>query len=350
MKTPLLYFVYPGDLDTPTGGYRYDRRLIDELRKTGVEVATISLPGTFPFPDPQAIKHVKETLASLPDAALVLIDGLALGVLDEVAEAESGRLRLLALCHHPLALESGLDEDTRRRFHASEQRALDCVQAVVVTSANTRDILINAFDVPTDHITVALPGTDRMPFAPCDGDPLRLLTVASLTPRKAHDVLIDALAPLASLSWTARFVGSSDFDPDWAQGLTDKTGQHQISDRIQFAGPIAQLDVEYANADVFVLPSRFEGYGMVYAEALAAGLPVIATDTGAIPSVVPASAGLLVPPDNVPALTDALRQVLTDANLRQRLQTGAQDAAANLPTWEDAALCVAQLLKEVNQA
>ncbi|MGA0935156.1 MAG: glycosyltransferase family 4 protein [Pseudohongiellaceae bacterium] len=350
MKTAPLYFVYPGDLDTPTGGYRYDRRLIDELRKTGMEVITIALSGTFPFPDLQAIMNAREALASLADDSVVLVDGLALGVLNDIAKAEARRLRLLGLCHHPLALESGLDEGTRQRFYATEKSTLTHVRGVVVTSANTRDILINAFDVPSDHITVALPGTDRMPFARCDGDPQRLLTVASLTPRKAHDVLIDALAPLASLDWTARFVGSSDFDPDWARGLTEKIENHRLSDRITFAGTVTKLDAEYASGDVFVLPSRFEGYGMVFAEALAAGLPVIATDTGAIPSVVPASAGLLVPPDNAPALTDALRQLLTDASLRRRLQSGAQMAAAKLPTWEETAQQVVQLLNRVNPA
>jgi glycosyltransferase involved in cell wall biosynthesis len=346
----MIYFAYPGDLETPTGGYHYDRRLIGELRRMGVKVETLALPNFSRMPDQHSLNSVQQALAAIPDQAVVVIDGLAFGVLDELAVKEAHRLRLVALCHHPLALETGLDERSRQTLLMSERRALECARATVVTSEHTRQILIDQFAVPSDRVSVALPGTDRVPFAGCEGDPIRLLTVASLTRRKAHDVLIDALAPLKSLPWQARFVGGKDFDPAWARELQERVNSLGLSQRIEFAGTVEDAQLEYQQADVFVLASRFEGYGMVFAEALAAGLPIVAARSGAVPDVVPAAAGLLVAPDDAQGLTEALQQILTSASLRRRLQIGAREVAATLPSWTDTASLVARKLEEVNNS
>ena len=344
-----IYFAYPGDLDTPTGGYRYDRRLIAELRQRGLKVETLSLPHCAPQPDPGSLPRITEMLAALPDQAVVIIDGLAFGVLDTVAEVEAARLRLVALCHHPLALESGLDESLQAQLLASERRALACARATLVTSAHTRRLLVEQFALPHEKITVALPGTELAGFAPCSGKPPLLLTLASLTPRKAHDVLLTALAELKDLHWQARFVGDDSMAPEWAAGLRRQVDELGLSERIQFAGAVADSLAEYQQADMFVLPSRFEGYGMVFAEALAAGLPVVAARAGAVPDVVPETAGLLVPPDDSAALAAALRELLSHGSLRKDLQKGAQQAAANLPRWSDTGSIVADLLNKVAQ-
>lgn len=344
----MIYFAYPGDLETQTGGYHYDRRLIDELRSMDIEVASVSLPLGCGLPDRQMQASVRKAFSAIPDQAIVVIDGLAFGVLDDVAAAEAQRLRLVALCHHPLALETGLDDAQRQALLVSERRALSFARATIVTSDHTRQILIDQFAVPAERISVALPGIDPVAFAPCDGDPIRLLTVASLTPRKAHDVLIESLAPIKSLSWQSRFVGGMDFDPDWAASLRERAAALGLSQRIEFAGSVEDTAAEYQHADVFVLPSRFEGYGMVFAEALAAGLPVIAARSGAVPDVVPGEAGLLVPPDDIEALTEALQQMLSNEPLRRRLQAGARETAATLPSWADTASAVARTLEEVN--
>ena len=346
----MIYFAYSGDLNSPTGGYHYDRRLIGELRSMGVSVETVALPHCSGAPDQQFLASAQQILAVIPDQAVVMIDGLAFGVLDDLAVAEAQRLRLVALCHHPLALETGLSERMRQTLLDSERRALSCALATVVTSEHTRQILIDQFAVPAETILVARPGTDRVPFASCDGDPIRLLTLASLTRRKAHDVLIDALAPLESLPWQARFVGGKDFDPVWAGSLQERVNQLNLAQRIHFAGTVKDAQFEYQQADVFVLPSRFEGYGMVFAEALAAGLPVVAARSGAVPDVVPEAAGLLVAADDTEALTEALHSILTSVPLRRRLQAGARNVAATLPSWTDTASLVARKLEEVNNS
>jgi len=342
-----VYFVFPGCLDALTGGYTYDRQLIHGLRQQGLRVETLSLSGRFPFPDSADLKEASEALAALPDDAVVIIDGLAFGAFEETALAQAQRLRIIALCHHPLALESGLDPAQHQRFLVSEQRSLQMARAVLVTSEHTRGILITQFAVPPERVAVARPGTARMSFADCNGEPPILLAVGSLTRRKAHDVLINALAPLVDLPWQARFVGSRDFDGVWSDALQHQVNRLKLQSRIHFAGTVEDIPLELQSADLFVLPSRYEGYGMVFAEALAAGLPILAARAGAVPDVVPESAGVLVPPDDVEALTAALRRLLTREDLRRQLQAGARQAACELPTWADTVSCVARVLEDV---
>lgn len=345
---PELYFVIPGDLQTLTGGYAYDRALIDALKSSGVPVHHISLSGQFPRPDKLALTDAAAQLAGIPDQSLVLIDGLAYGVMDSIAAREHQRLNIIALCHHPLALESGLDATSTEQLFASEQQALQLACAVVVTSAATATLLTSRFGIGAERITVALPGTDRQAFAPCQGHPPCLLTVATLTRRKAHDVLITALARIRHLPWNARFVGGEQFDPAWSAALRAQVRQLQLEDRVLFAGSIDDLGSEYTNADVFVLPSRFEGYGMVFAEALSFGVPVVAARAGAVPDVVPETAGILVPADNAEALADALQHLLTSPADYQALRRGAQAAAAALPAWQDTATRILQVMNAVS--
>jgi glycosyltransferase involved in cell wall biosynthesis len=344
-----LIFAIPGDIATLTGGYGYDRQLLAGLQRLGVAVQHHALPGGFPAPTPAALAETERWFASVPDGSTLLVDGLALGVLEAAAHQHGSRLRLIALCHHPLALESGLDTDARTRLHASEQAALAQCRAVVVTSPRTRSTLIDQFAVPAQRIRVAEPGTLQRGFAACCGDPAQLLTVATLTPRKGHDLLIAALAGLRALPWQARFVGGGHFDQRWAGQLREQVAAAGLQDRIHFVGEREQLHEDYLQADLFVLPSRYEGYGMVFAEALAYGLPIVAARAGAVPDVVPPTAGLLVPPDSVDALQSGLHRLLTDLPQRRALQAGARAAAAALPSWTQCAEQVAGLVRQLQQ-
>ncbi len=342
-----VYFAIPGDLASLTGGYGYDRRLLLELQRLGLPIHYHRLAAGFPHPDSADLTDTDRWLHSLPDHSTVLVDGLAYGVMDGVVAQHSPRLHFCALCHHPLALETGLNAPTQALLQQSEQRALAAATAVIVTSTCTAQLLTKQFAVPASRITVALPGTDRRGHAACNGDPPRLLTVASLTPRKAHHLLIAALAQLQHLPWQASLVGGGDFDPRWSAQLRQQVQALGLQQRITFAGASTDLHADYMAADLFVLPSLFEGYGMAFAEALSYGLPIIAARAGAVPDVVPVSAGLLVAPGDVDTLRSALQAVLTDAGLRRRLQAGAQAAALNLPTWQQTALTVREALTRV---
>jgi glycosyltransferase involved in cell wall biosynthesis len=342
-----VYFAIPGDINSLTGGYGYDRELIKELTRLGFRMRVLNLPAEFPNAGAEALRETAQIFAGIPAGATVIVDGLAFGAMDEIAERESQRLRLIALCHHPLALETGISEEDSQRFKKTETRALSFARCTIVTSAMTGKILASDFAVPSEKILLAQPGTARQTFSACNNPVPILLTVATLTKRKAHDLLIAALAHVSHLPWQARFVGGKDFDPQWYDYLFNLVREKKFQDRITFVGNVENIATEFLAADVFVLPSHFEGYGMAFAEALAFGLPVIGAKAGAVADLVPDTAGILIPPGDLSALTTALEGLLTNASERRQLQTGAQNAAKNLPTWADCAHKVADLLIKV---
>jgi glycosyltransferase involved in cell wall biosynthesis len=345
-----VHFVVPGSIDTRTGGYGYDREIIAGLERRGWTVALHEVPGSFPFPSSDSRVAAAALLASLPDGARVVVDGLALGALPEEAAQEAPRLRLIALVHHPLADETGLADDARAQLESSERRALRAVRHVVVTSPRTVSAL-QRFGVPPPAITVIEPGTDPAPQARGSAGPgVELLCVATLVPRKGHDVLVRALAVVPDTAWHLTCVGGLDRDDVWVAALRDQVAAAGLTERITFAGELDRepLDRRYDAADVFVLPTWYEGYGMAVAEALARGLPVVSTDTGAIGQLVGPDAGLLVPAGDVPALTRALSAVVTDAALRTRLAAGAQRARGRLRSWDDAAVLMARTIEGVD--
>jgi glycosyltransferase involved in cell wall biosynthesis len=330
-----VHFLIPGDLETRTGGYLYDRRVMAGLTGLGWRVEPHGLDASFPAPAPAALAEADTVLAALPERALVVIDGLALGAMPAVVARHRDRLRLVALVHHPLALETGLDEASSRRLQASEREALQQVRGVIVTSPSTARALAD-YGISPEQCAVVAPGTDPAPLAEGSGDgEWALSCVASLTPRKGHAVLFRALARLKSPAWRLRCAGGADLDPATAAGLRTLAAELGLTGRIEFLGQLAAaaLAVEYRRADLFVLPSYHEGYGMALAEALARGLPIVSTTAGAIPDTVPADAGLLVPPGDEVALAGALRRVMTEPDLRERLMTGARAARQTLPDW-----------------
>lgn len=340
MTAPPLVLVHPGDLDTRTGGFGYDRRLVEALGALGRPVRTLALAGGYPEPSEADRLAARAIFAELPDGSIALVDMLAGGVLPEVFEAERKRLAIVALCHHPLALETGLDPAAAERLEALERRALAAARHVVVTSQATAETLVTSFGVAAERITVALPGTDPRPEAHGDHRPPLLLTVATLTPRKGHDVLIAALADITDLPWVAQFVGGGQYDPEWAEKLAHEVAARGLQARIEFAGEVDDPSPHYLAADIFVLPSRYEGYGMVFAEALAHGLPIVAARAGAVPDVVPEAAGRLVPPDDPDALADALRLLLTDGGAHAKARAASRRAGLALPGWNRTAEAV----------
>lgn len=345
-------FLVPGDLGTRTGGYAYDRRIIDGLRAAHWQVEVQSLGPGYPAPGAAAEAMARRVVEGLADDTLVVVDGLAFGVLAELAAAHAQRLRWVALVHHPLSLETGLAPERQRALFDSERRALASARGVIVTSRATARALA-AFDVDAARIAVVEPGTDPAALAQGSGPagPV-LLCVATVTPRKGHALLVEALAGLRDRPWTLHCAGSLTMDPACAAALAGAIDALGLKGRVLLHGERdeAGLRALYAAADVFVLPSFHEGYGMALAEALAHGLPVISTQAGAIPDTVPAAAGLLVPPGEVDALRAALQRVLGDAGLRARLCEGAREARRRLPTWADSAARFAAALTAAERA
>ena len=342
---PDVWFAIPGDISTLTGGYAYARRLMQALPATGWFPHHLPLPAGFPNPTADDLAATRAILAALPPETPVLADGLAYGAIPR-ALLEEFELSLTALVHHPLAEETGLSESAVAQFKESERAALRLAQSVVATSRHTVETLARDYGVSRNHLYLAPPGTDRAARAAQTNTVPKLLTVATLTHRKAHDVLIPALATLIDLPWTSVLVGSQDLDPQVTRKVQDLIQEYKLNDRVTLVGELRNADLEaaYAGADMFVLPSRHEGYGMVFAEALAHGLPIVACAAGAVTETVPADAGLLVPPDDPAALAAALRRVLSDQAYRQKLSDAAWAHGQALPTWDDTAAFVAEAL------
>ncbi len=346
-----LNFLVPGDLSAATGGYVYDRRIIAGLRSLGWPIAVHALDASFPHPSADALAQAASVLSSLPARALVLIDGLALGVMPDVLRAHATRLQLLALMHMPLAAEFGIAPELARQRRRSEREALRAVRHVIVTSRRTRQMLL-ADGVPPERVSIIEPGTDEAPLArrgPGPGPGVEMLCVATVHPGKGHDLLIEALAPLAGLPWHLTCVGSVTRSPRTARQLRARLARLRLSERVTLTGEVEEraLRSYYLGADLFVLPTRFESYCMAVAEALAYGLPVVSTDTGAIAELVGTQAGVLVAPGDRAGLHDALARVLRDRALLVKLSKGAAAARRGLPRWRDSFGRLASLLEGV---
>jgi len=344
-----LEFLLPGTLDTLTGGYIYDRRIVAGLAERGWRINVHSLDLSFPQPSEPALAAAASTLAGLPDGALVVIDGLALGGMPALVEEHAGRLQIVALIHHPLGLETGLDSKQREQFDAAEARALAVADKILVTSRWTGRLLAER-GVPEARIAAVMPGSERAALARGSGTSvLNLLCVATLTPRKGHAVLFDALAGLRDRPWQLVCVGSAERDAQTAAALREQIETLGLTGRIHMLGELSgeECDRRYAEANVFVLASFMEGYGMALAEALARGLPVLSTSAGAIPHTVPASAGILVPPGDSAALAGALAEIMDDSDRLEALSHGARRARERLPDWNEACARFAAELREL---
>ena len=335
----MIGFAIPGDLAAPTGGYVYARRVMAEWARAGIAHRHVPLPAAFPAPDAAALRETAAILADAPRP--LLIDGLAYGAFPEDLARQAEATVLL---HHPLCDETGLDAEQTERALRTERAALVHARHVVVTSPLTARDLVARFGVEAGRITVAEPGLDRADPAPLAGDPPHILAVGSVTPRKGYGYLVEALARCADLPWTCTIHGETDRDAAEAARIAGLIEAAGLSSRIALRPPVPgdALHAVYRGADVFVAPSLHEGYGMAVTEAMAHGLPVVASRAGALPETAPVAR--LVPPGDVDALRDALHEVLMDAGLRRSMGAESHAFARSRPGWDTTARIVAQAM------
>lgn len=337
-----LTLIVVGDPGQRTGGYLYDAHITHALREDGWQVDVVGLEGRFPDADTTASEALNAALAAQPDGSRVVIDGLAMGALPRVVARHRARLDITALVHHPLGDELGMTAAKQTQFHQSEMAALSAVARIIVTSRFTRrrlEILAAEMGVKLAPINVVEPGVALAPLSePTRDGPMNLLCVATVTPRKGQDILATALGPLSQLDWQCHCYGSHARDPEFVKRVAMLIGEHGLTASLHLHGECgsAELEAAYQRADVLVLPSWYEGYGMVVTEALARGLPVITTTGGALNDTLPDAAGLKVPPGDSEALTATLSRFMTDPALRTNLRQGAKAARESLNDWQAA--------------
>jgi glycosyltransferase involved in cell wall biosynthesis len=329
-----LAFVVPEGVDDParvSGGNVYDRRVRDGLLAQGWEVRMVAV---------DTAEATAGALSALPDDALVLIDGLLVPGAADALVGHARRLREVVLAHQ------APDRPDDRLL-----AALRSARRVIATSAWTRSELVEQDAADPHRITVARPGTDPAPVATSSPGGGRLLCVAAVAPHKGHDLLVRALAGLSAMpGWTCVIAGSLDVDPDFAAALTAVVESTGLAERVTFAGVLGEeaLGAAYARADLLVHPSRSESYGMVVADALAHGVPVLTTGVGGIPEAIgDAGAALIVPPDDPWALQVALQRWWSSAELRERMRAAALDARRAARSWGTTTAAVAEALAEV---
>lgn len=335
-------FAIPGDIDQKTGGYIYEKSLLHALRDQGRRVAHLQLPGTFPDAPPADMAASIAALAALPEDEPLILDGLVYGSIDTAGLA-TVRSPLVAMIHHPLGLETGLPPARATELLRREAANLALAAHVVVPSPHTKRILVADFGVAEETISIALPG-----FAPPDPlrtpvDPPLILAVGLIAARKGHDVLIAALSLIADLPWQAQIVGGT-HDAGVAAAL--RAQAEPLGARLTFRGRMEEADLAalYRRATLFALATRYEGYGMVFGEALLHGLPIVTCAAGAVPETVPQGAGILVPVDDPAAFADALRHLLTDRAAREAIAATSAAAGHALARWSDTAGVMGRVL------
>lgn len=354
-----LYLLVPGSLEQRTGGYLYNKRMVQGLRSQGWTVVVPSLQGRFPDPNPEAEVSMRNALATIPEHATVLVDSLALPALAGVPAPALTFRQIIALVHHLTSDETGFNTLTKNRLRHREGEAITRVSGVIVTSDYTAG-RVTAMGVRRERIRVVVPGTEAsLPaVGPRPDEPVLILCVGSVIPRKGQDVLVLALAQHLERRWRCVCAGSLEQDRAFSRSVRTLAAREGLGDRLRFVGQCGedQLASLYARASIFVLPSHFEGYGMALTEALARGLPVISTTGGAIPDTVPKEAGILVPAGDPGALGEAIALLLEDVpedpagglysakRRRAELSAGALRHAARLPDWEEQSRCFADAL------
>jgi glycosyltransferase involved in cell wall biosynthesis len=350
-----VYVVVPEGIDDParpSGGNAYDRRVCRGLAALGWAVHEHAVPGAWPRAGEAGHAALAHAVRRIPDGAVVLLDGLIASTAPEALVPQARRLRQVVLVHMPLGHRP--PEGEAGGVRAREREVLAAAAAVVTTSAWSRRRLGELYALPAERVHVTEPGIDAARLSPGSAAGDALLCVGAVTPAKGHDVLLDALVTVADLSWRCACVGSLDRAPAFADRVRRRAWEDELRDRVGFSGSRTgpELDRAYAAADLLVLASHAETYGMVVTEALARGLPVLATDVGGVTEALGfgqdgTRPGLLVPPGDPEALGAALRAWLGDAELRGRLRRAARERRAALRPWAATTSDVARVLADV---
>lgn len=345
-----IAFAIPGDRHRRTGGFIYESTVLDKLRALGHRVTHLELPASFPDPTPADIARAMEHLCAVPADTVILLDGFIPATIGAAAMAAIPA-PVVPIIHHPLGMETGLPPTRAADLLTAEAAALRHATRIVVPSPHTARLLRDSFALTSQPIDIVPPGFDPIQSTPApqltpDTDPPLILSVGLLAPRKGHDILITALDLIRDLPWQVRIIGDS-YDPAYADQLTRQIQTHALGDRITLTGLVSDAQVAQAfdAATLFALATRFEGYGMVFGDAMQRGLPIVTCDTGAVPDTV-GPAARLTPVDDPTRFGAALRDLLSTPAAYETLATQSRIRGRALPTWQDTATLIAQSVQQ----
>lgn len=352
-----LGLVIYGSLETLSGGYLYDRKLVEYLLGRGDTVEIISLPWR------SYRRHLVDNFDRL------LIEKLAGADYDLLLQDElnhpslfwlNRRLRrrasypLVAIVHH-LRCREGWPAWQKRFYRMLERRYLASVDGFIFNSAATRDSVRALLNTEPPGV-IAPPGGDHLGIEvdpneirrrAGEGGALKLLFLGNLIPRKGVHNLLTALARLPEADWRLTIAGSPEVDPAYAAALRRQIGQMAAPERITLRGRVSdeQAAALLRSHDVLAMPSYHEGFGIVYLEAMASGLPVIASaDGGAREMVQDGVNGFLIKPGDTVAIAGYIARLAVDRELLVRMSLAARERYRAHPTWEERMELVRQAL------
>lgn len=332
-----------GTLEQPTGGYVYDRLIVEHLRACGAQVEVHPLL-------PEDSVNLADTLKRLLEGGMDVVvgDALCINELGPMFEAMAGCLRRVLLVHHLTSWENEASATCQVALRAQELRAIRSADLVVTTSQTTASRLCAEHPGCVPYTVV--PGADRLTCLPRAQSPTdcRLLGIGSLVARKRWELLLAALDELAAPGLYLRLIGDDTRDPAYARSIAAQLARSPyLAAHVEYMGVVTDEDLagELACADALVLPSSLEGYGMVLTEALHAGLPVVASRASAVPEILKDNAAALLF-DDESELVVQLNRLASEPTLRDAMQRAAARCAATLPTWSSAGARFRELLTQ----
>ncbi|GAA3949112.1 glycosyltransferase family 4 protein [Allohahella marinimesophila] len=345
----MIRLVVPGSVNQLTGGYRYDAALLKALQWSGVDAEAIEVLN---LEEPDELRAlVRDLQSDTPGPCHLIVDGLALArlhqhhaeLLQQFSRVASHTHSLSALVHHPLCDETGLDDKQQVSLQTLEAAALQQVDLIITTSSHTCERIKCLFE-PQQTVVAIEPGVERPKTLlkkqhRQGAEPLKLLCVASLVPRKGQDILVRALHRLSSQDVHCTLVGLLDRDPEFVTQIRQTVAELGLHSQVEMSGPLEEdaLERHWQTADVLVLPSWYEGYGMVLDEAAVRGVPVLTTTGGALAATFREGTGLQVPPGDIEALAAAIARFAHDTALLSTCRTAALAISQAQRTWEEAA-------------
>lgn len=346
-----------GSLDTLSGGFLYDRKLVEYLREQGDQVEVISLPWR------DYGHHLGDNLSG---SLLHRLAGLSLDLLiqDELNHPSlfwlNRRLRshadypIVAIVHHLRGCEPR-PAWQNKIYLWIERNYLDTVDAFVFNSQTTRQVVGSVLKKDRPGV-VAYPAGDRLSPQISEQEiiarahqpgPLKLFFLGNIVPRKGLDVLLDALKQVPKDRWVLSVAGGLSFDRVYNREIQYQAQTPYLEGMVHFLGPsdADELKSHMRDSHLLVLPSFYEGYGIAYLEGMGFGLPAIGTTAGAAKEIIThGENGFLIEPGDSSALAQCLRETAVDRDLLEKLSLGARQRYLAHPTWEDSTRRIREFL------
>lgn len=331
-----LHFLIPGDIDIFTSCYIYDRRIIEGLKSKGHIVKLHRLPDDFPFPSKGSLQLCNQIIKTIPKSEPIVIDGLAFGAIPSILKVVYGMNPIIGLIHLPLSVDPNYSAYQRTIITGPEKEAFGYASKFIVTSEYTAEIFAN-LGIEEKNVNLVIPGLDNFSKKKDYPEtPKKLLSIANLCRNKDHNILVSALSALSNKDWILHCYGNLDFDRNYLSEFQALIRRNKLQDKILIHGIISgkELNDVYLDADLFIHPSDFEVYGMALAEALAHGIPVVASTGGGICRTIPAKMAQFFKPGDVYGLQSILEELFENPDLYKRLYTKASTYNEQAQTWE----------------